>query len=64
MKPIEQLQEILCTVPSVEKDVKELRFGCKVTLQSDIENDKPSIVINQNWSNTRCWQYEFIQLHQ
>tara|TARA_R110000851_G_C13064646_1_gene564310 strand:- start:285 stop:449 length:165 start_codon:yes stop_codon:yes gene_type:complete len=54
MKPIEQLQEILCTVPSVEKDVKELRFGCKVTLQSDIENDKPSIVINQNWSNTRC----------
>ena len=59
MKPIEQLQEILCTVPSVEKDVKELRFGCKVTLQSDIENDKPSIVINQNWSNTRCWENAF-----
>ena len=30
MKPIEQLQEILCEVESVEKDVKGLRFGCIV----------------------------------
>ncbi len=29
-KPIEQLQEILCTVEGVEKDVKELRLGCNI----------------------------------
>ena len=38
MKPIEQLQEILCTVESVEKDVMELRFGCKIVV--DYEYDK------------------------
>lgn len=36
MKPIEQLQEILCTVESVEKDVKELRLGCNVFIQNCI----------------------------
>ena len=31
MKPIEQLRSILCTgCKSVDKDVKELRFGCRV----------------------------------
>jgi len=31
MTNLEQLQEILCTVESVEKDVKELRFGCRIS---------------------------------
>jgi len=39
MKQIEQLQEILCTVESVEKDVKELRFGCKLKMWEDWEVD-------------------------
>jgi len=28
---LEQLTEILCTEPEIEKDIKELRFGCRVT---------------------------------
>tara|TARA_R110000737_G_scaffold164346_1_gene191950 strand:- start:201 stop:338 length:138 start_codon:yes stop_codon:yes gene_type:complete len=38
MKPIEQLQEILCTgCKSVDKDVKELKFGCLVKSKYQIE---------------------------
>ena len=53
MKPIEQLQEILCTVESVEKDVKELRFGCEFSAlwakQRFTELDQWCIYINKWW---------------
>lgn len=31
---LEKLTELLCTVPEIEKDVKELRFGCKIEFDS------------------------------
>ncbi len=53
MKPIEQLQEILCEVESVEKDVKELRFGCEFSAlwakQRFTELDQWCIYINKWW---------------
>ena len=54
MKPIEQLQEILCTgCKSVEKDVKELKFGCEFSClwakQRFTELDQWCIYINKWW---------------
>ena len=53
MKPIEQLCAILCTAPSVEKDVKELRFGCEFSClwakQRFTELDQWCIYINKWW---------------
>ena len=43
-KPIEQLQKILCTVESVEKDVKEMRFGCRVNIKCA-----------EKWRNSNWW---------
>lgn len=45
----DQLREILCEVPEVDKDVKELRFGCKIKdlfLKSD---DRVKFVNNEWW---------------
>ena len=62
----EQLQEILCTVDSVNKDVKELRFGCKVKYYFDsfqweeerllryLYEDNTSIIY-ENISNIKDW---------
>ena len=70
MKPIEQLRSILCTgCKSVEKDVKELRFGCKIKMYEDWEIDywlfthKEQVdefnwfihQTNDNWS-LFCWE--------
>ena len=44
MKPIEQLSKILRTVPSIEKDVKELRKWCKLYIK---------------WNETFSW-YKYI----
>ena len=60
MKPIEQLQEILCTVESVEKDVKELRFGCLVKSKYQIEK----VNSYKNWQLYTCFLDNRLNLNQ
>jgi len=67
---LEQLQEILCTVESVEKDVKELRIGCKV-IYNDNEityTRSEQCEISDSWlqeqvfyfDSWKWWEFEFI----
>jgi len=62
-KPIEQLKEILCTVPEVEKDVKKLRFGCRVWNDrvlwfEELEDDEwyyKEYILVDDLFNIGCW---------
>ena len=65
MKPIEELSEILCTgCKGVEKDVKELRFGCLVSdknywfhhiiTKKLNDNECNAIEITTHWQHRNC----------
>lgn len=58
MKQIKQLQEILCTVESVEKDVKELKFWTKIMLKDFIEEKTINYWYDSNYYEFYIWLWK------